>query len=261
MIAVKKAWKRIIIGMLVCVSTLGLAGCGEHITELTEEETQLVAEYAAGLVLKYDTSFENRLLSEYELVEAEAEEAKRLKWEAAKKEAAEKYKEKLAQAEKEKAEAAGNASGRGESSAASAVAVDNLAGFYGLESFNASYLGYELTDTYPESGRDDFFLAMDATKGNQFCIVKLNVTNISGSTADFDMFSKGANIYAVINGNKVHAQYTLLLDDFAAYKGEIEPNASEEMVLVFEISDEITSIDSLSLSVRNGDLKGNMTCF
>lgn len=38
-----------------------LAGCGNHIPEMTKEQSAQISEYAAGLLLKYDKGNVNRL--------------------------------------------------------------------------------------------------------------------------------------------------------------------------------------------------------
>ena len=51
------------VSVLVCGLMVALltAGCGE-MPDLTQEETDLIAEYAAGILLKYDRDQVNRLV-------------------------------------------------------------------------------------------------------------------------------------------------------------------------------------------------------
>ena len=53
--------KRITIFLFGIVATVMLAGCGA-MPDLTQEETQLISEYAVGVLLKYDTSNSRRLV-------------------------------------------------------------------------------------------------------------------------------------------------------------------------------------------------------
>lgn len=245
--------------LVACMATMMLGGCAELVDmpELSDEESELVTEYAAGLVLKYDGSFSSRLLSDEELAKEEAKELEAIAKENEMKAAAEKYLNAKKNATKDEEPAATpNAGGAAPSS--SDVAVSNVADFYGQSGFSVSYTGYELCDSYPNAGRDDYFMAMDATDGKQFCVLKFNVVNSNAQAAEFDMFDANPSISAYINGEKLHAQYTLLPDDLAAYKGELEPGADNEMVLIFEVDDDMTSVDSLQLSLKNGDSKGTM---
>ena len=58
----------------MCTATAIFAGCGEQLPDMTKEQEALVTEYAAGLLLKYDDSFDNGILSAKELEIAEAKE-------------------------------------------------------------------------------------------------------------------------------------------------------------------------------------------
>ena len=51
---------------LAVAASLCMTACGASIPELTEEQNALVVEYAAGLLLKYDANYENRLVEEAE---------------------------------------------------------------------------------------------------------------------------------------------------------------------------------------------------
>lgn len=252
--------KRKIATLLCLCASLALTGCSlVDYPELTEEETNLVTEYAAGLVLKYDTSISSgSLLKDSDLEKEEAKEAERRAKEEAYKAAAEKY---LANSSKAKSESDSSSSEQA-AVAETAPEVSNPSSFYGMDEFQVSYTGYSLTESYPEDGRDDFFMALDATDGNQLCVVKFNVVNTSAEEADFDMFSKNGSFYIVIDGNnKVYSQPTLLLDDMSTYKGKLAPGEYNEMVLIFEVPDGTTSIGSMSLTMKNGDSKGTMKLF
>lgn len=52
----KKTFCIMIISLLLL-----LAGCGNHIPEMTKEQSAQISEYAAGLLLKYDEGNVNRL--------------------------------------------------------------------------------------------------------------------------------------------------------------------------------------------------------
>ena len=76
-------------------------------TDMTEEQEQLLIEYAAGLLLKYDKAFDGGLLSEEALAKAEEKEIEIQKKAEREKQLADEYieKSKKAQEEKEKQKA------------------------------------------------------------------------------------------------------------------------------------------------------------
>ena len=48
-----------------------MAGCGSVMPDLTEEETEIISEYAVGVLLKYDRVSSGRLMSQAEYESAE----------------------------------------------------------------------------------------------------------------------------------------------------------------------------------------------
>ncbi len=247
--------------MSVLIGTT-LTGCGlVAMPELTEEQTELVTEYAAGLILKYDMNApQSELLNEEDLATLEAQEAEKRRKEREAKAAAEDYLAKKANAEKDKKENKDDESSDSESSKKDEdTQVGDLAQFYGMDGFSISYTGYELTDSYPTSG-EDLLMAMDATEGKQLCVLKFEVTNTGSSEQTFDMFYRNPNFYLMIDGGeKIHQQYTLLLDDMAASNDSMASGETFERVLIFEVPDSIDNIGSMTMQAKNSEgVKGTM---
>lgn len=254
-------------GIILCAAGIlagsVLTGCGSLVPmpELTEEQTQLVTEYAAGLILKYDlTAVDGKLLTPEELAKDEMLEAQQRQRERDAKAAAEDYLAKKANAGKDKKKNSDSeSSSDGSLSAPAEQTVGDIADFYGIDGFDITYSGYEISDSYPTSG-EDLLMAMDATSGKTLCVLKFNVTNSSGSDATFDMFYRSPNFYLSINGgDKVHQQYTILLDDMAASNDPVAAGETVERVLIFEVPEDVGSVSSLSLQVKNSEgVKGTM---
>ena len=57
---------------LVSMVALLLTGCVDNMPDMTEEQSELVAEYAAGLLLKYSPNYQYGLADEDELLEEES---------------------------------------------------------------------------------------------------------------------------------------------------------------------------------------------
>jgi len=261
----EKRMKRICMTVsVICLAAMNLCGCGlVTIPELTEEQTELVTEYAAGLILKYDPLRpESDLLDEEELTKQSEEEALKRQREREAKAAAEDYLNKKANAEKEKRkdkEEDAENKDKNKNSEPTEAAVGDLAQFYGMDGFSISYTGYELTDSYPTSG-SDMLMAMEATEGKTLCVLKFAVTNSSSADTVFDMFYREPNFYLSIDGGeKIHQQYTLLLDDMAASNDTIAAGDTVERVLIFEVPGDTSGIGSMSMQAKNGQgEKGTM---
>ncbi len=266
-ISVKKTGlrKTALSAALILGTGIALTGCGlVDMPELTEEQSALVTEYAAGLILKYDvTAMGDKLLSEEELAKGEQEEAEQRQKEREAREAAEEYLAKKANAGKDKKnDSDGSSSDAATASAPTEQTIGDLADFYGMSGFDISYMGYEISDSYPTSG-EDMLMAMDATEGKTLCVLKFNVTNNSGADATFDMFYRNPSFYLSINGGeKVHQQYTLLLDDMAASNDPVAAGETIERVLIFEVPDDVGSISTMSMQAKNAEgLKGTMNLY
>lgn len=255
--------------LIICMFSAMLVGCNKEETEviieteeenmfgLTESEQKMYAEYAAGVLMKYNAGSNMRVLEGQTLIDQEAKEQ-------AAKEQAEKRAQLAAEYEANKKSSSTKDkqnSGSGSSSTSEGTGVSYISDMSvatGTENFSISYVGYEVTDSYPNTG-DDIFMAMDATQGKVLLVTKYNVTNISGQTEKLDMFSKQAKFRLNLNGKRYQSQYTLLLDDLSMYKGDIDAGAIIDTVLIFEIPEtEASNISDMVLSITVGNEVSSM---
>ena len=235
--------------MMVLTISILITGCGTNIPNLSEEQTDLVTEYAAGLLIKYNSIPSRSLLNDAQLEAEGKKEAEEREKERKKEEAAKAY--------LESQDTAKTKNKKENSDKNKSPVISDLATFYGLEGFTILYSGYQLCQSYPDESRDDYFLAMDATEGKQLCILQFNVTNTAGEDKQFDMFEKKPLFYLSIDGkDKIPVQPTLLLDDLSSYKGTITASNLEQMVLVFEIDGSLSQLGTMELTARYGDQKG-----
>ena len=223
---------------------------------LTESEQRMYAEYAAGALMKYNAGSNMRVLEGKTLVEQETKE--QLAKEQAEKRAqlAAEYEANKNSNKKEEQNSQGNSSGNTEENSISYVS--DMSQVTGTDTFSIVYDGYEITDSYPNSG-DDILLAMDATSGKLLMVTKYKVTNISGQTEKLDMFSKQGKFRLALNGKRYKSQYTLLLNDLSMYKGEIEAGETIEGILIFEIpEEEAANVNDMILSITVDGESGSM---
>ena len=116
-----------------------------------------------------------------------------------------------------------------------------------------TYSGYEVTDHYPDSVGDYFVLT--ASPGKELLLVKFNVVNNGSDTALLDVASTGVKFKIILNdGMARNALTTMLLNDLAFYKDNIEPGESKELVVVGEyVSSELQGISSVGLRIKTKD--------
>ena len=242
--------KKVLCLLGVWAMTALLCGCNSDVPDLTPEQTALISEYATHLLVKHSELSDRNLLDEKDLeagIIAEAEERERkLKADEIAQSYLNKEVEMIDGTTGEEAEGAGDNS--------EALPMRAIGEFFGEDRFTIDYNSYELCKSYPAEGEDDFFIAMDATAGNQLCVVKFSVQNVTSEDSEFDMISKNSKyMLQMAGGETIPAQATLLLDDFSSYRGTIAANTTQQMVLVFEVDDTVMQMDSSQLVMKNSD--------
>lgn len=215
---------------------MGLSGCGNAIPDMTEEQGAIVAEYAAGLLLKYDKNYTTRLVEEDAAAsEPEAEEKEKEK-EPAQQEAAEAEKDSVS--ENEIADKKDGVSG--------VAAAVNIGSFLELGAVSVDYQGYEVVDSYTEGNDTDIAFAMNASPGSKLVVTKFLLTNTGTEEAVCDMLSKaacdelpdGARFRIKYGSETKNALHTMLSDDFSAINTTIPAGESVTAVLIIEVKEE-----------------------
>lgn len=238
----------ILAGAAVCTVT----GCGTGVPELSEEQSAVIAEYAAGKLLKYDTNYTGKVVSDQVINEQMAREEMFAR-------NAEEYSQKI-QAEKtreeqEKAdsgqEGAGNAVVE---PAAPDMTVADSAEFLGIAPLSLSYQGYEVRSSYPD-GAEEVYFAMDATEGKKLLVLKFLIQNPTQEDVQADIFSTGARFKISVNGGDYkNALATMLTNDLSTYSDIIPAGAAGEAVLVMEVEEaEAFAVDSAAMTVKKGE--------
>ena len=259
--------------LIICMCSAMLVGCNkeeeeivaetvieteeENVFGLTESEQKMYAEYAAGVLMKYNAGSNMRVLEGQTLAKQEAKEEAAREQAARREQLAAEYEANKSQSNKTDNQTSGSNSS-GSSQGSSVSYISDMAVATGMNLFTITYSGYEIADTYPSSG-EDALLAIDAGQGKSLLITKFLVSNISGQTENFDMFSKQPKFKVNLNGANYKSQYTLLLDDLSMYKGDIEAGAIVDTVLVFEIPESVASnLGDMVLSVTTEDGTSSM---
>lgn len=246
-----KRWNKL---GIVCImaAALPMAACAVAEPELTEEQSAQIVEYAAGLLLKYDGNHHNRL-AEGE-AGAQEENVEELEAPAPVVVPAEEPVT-VDVSEETSAEEVGQAQ------EPEAVVNRSIEEFTGIDGVTISYIGYEVKDTYPDTGEDDLFFAMSASTGCKLLILNFDVLNVGGQDLNLDMISTGTKFKVSINdASPRYVLTTGLLNDLSSYVGTISAGASENLVLVCELPDEEAgSVESISLLMRNASDEGRLT--
>ena len=233
-----------------------LTGCGQNeMVELSEEQQTQVAEYAAGLLLKYASNYHSRLVdSEEELIALADKRAHKEELQAK----ANAMKQQEAQ-EEQAAEVSNNQSTGVVDMSGDSAANVTMEDILDTVSVTITYNGYELLDTYPEESEDNYVFAMDATQGNKLLVMHFTMTNVTAESMEVDIASTGCKFLCKVNGEGYHnVLTTMLLNDLAAYKGTVDAGTSQDVVLVLEVPED-TQKQSLELLMKKGTQQVKMS--
>lgn len=212
-------------------SIIFLTGCGSSIPEMTEEQNQIVTEYAAGLLLKYDKNYQSMLVDTTLIEETILEEP---------------IKEEDVSLENNDSVISEN-----EAVIENIEPVD-MAQFLGLDGITIDYTGFLVCDSYPGELDEELFLAMDAADNYKLVVFMFDVTNLLAEEKFVDLLTLDTRYRFYLNeGRQNNALTTMLPDDLATFKDILQPNETKKLVLVIEVGPEIAeNITDISLVIK-----------
>lgn len=247
---------------LLLMASVVLTGCGPipELPQLTEQQEELITEYAAGLLLKYDNSYDNGILTEEELLKAEAKEKEQKEKAERQKQLADEYVAKSVQAAKEKEEKKSSSKKDKEvkEEPKGPISLDSYstATFVGLDKLQLEYKGYETVKSYPSDSNGIF--SVDAGNGKELVIASFDLSNSSGEDVNVDMFNDSTTFSIALADGSIEPNCpTLLLDDFAVYKEAVANGTTKKVVLLFEVN-EGSELSGASIVVNTKDGEGRI---
>lgn len=222
-----------------------LGGCGEAPYELTEAEENIIVNYSAHVVTKYNTYQKEGLT--YVLEDSTEEESE------AADVAMENVQEETATSTPDVSDAVEDASGAAEDASqpeTPSLPTATLTDLFGENGVQVNYVGARLEDSYVE---DDYYV-MSPDTGKKFLILGIDVANATGVPVDVDYLSKAAEFEVTLNGvNHAKAETSLSLGDFATFDSILADGETRETILLFQVPADVTSIDSVELVVTIGE--------
>ena len=230
-----------IVGMLA-ISACMLTGCVDYMPDMTEEQSELVAEYAADLLLKYSPNYQYRIADEEQLAQAQSQEESTQEETSAQEESASEGSSETTQ------ETAAESSTDGSTVETQTSVEDgaeyDLASFVGMDSFTIRYQSCEVTDSYPNVDTGSGF-SVTAPQGNNLLILHFDIKNISEETQECNLFDQISKVRVNVNdaGYK-QALSTLLTNDFTTYMEEIPAGETSDVVVAVAVEE--TNIEEIS---------------
>lgn len=227
-----------IIGVLA-ISACMLTGCIDSMPDMTEEQSELVAEYAADMLLKYSPNYHYRIADEEEVASAEAEMETSQEEETTQEES--QPSQDLSQT------GSGETVSVGAETSVEDGAEYDLAAFFGMDQFSIMYASCEVTDAYPNAESGVGF-SVTAPQGYNLLVLHFDVENLGEEAAQCDLFDQISKVSVNVNdAGYVQALSTLLTNDLTTYMEDIPAGEVEDAVVVVPV--EQTDLDEIQTAV------------
>ena len=221
--------RSIIAALCAMIISVMLIGCGEEVPELSDEENEMVAEYAVGVLSKHMKSSNNRLIDVSNLEESYEEDAP-LQVEVPKEE------EMPEEIEAELPETETGTEENQFSSTFSDASAYSLSDLLKTDGIEIRYEGYELCSSYPTGDGGASYFAIDANSGNCLFVVHYTLINHAGSDQMIDLSGTGLRmrVNADGNGNQKFLK-TMLPEDLFSYQAILGADSQSDLVAIAEI--------------------------
>ncbi len=231
-------WKKLVLSVIVLCTCIVTSGCTQVI-DLTEDETRLVAEYAADLLLSYDRGYTDRLKEgeEEHLEEASTQE--------------DAQSETTTEVVTEEEEATqGNESQTTEVTTVQGASQD-IAEIAGVQGTSITYKNYEIVDQYPTGDNVNEAVQVDAPEGSRLLVVHFVVKAVSDQPVDVSLMDQSIDYKLLCNDTlAAKPMLTILTNDLATLETTATPGQDSDAVLIFQISkDMVDQLNTMQLHV------------
>lgn len=220
--------------MLVAILSLALTGCGNSNSNISDKDYNIIADYMASLILKYDRSYEESLVDitakaashetdiNKEVISPNLENTSQM----------------IDQGEEK------------ENLDSSKVIDKNtknvkLSKLMGCDDFDITYANYKLYQSFPDK-KDKNYFTIEAGKNKKLCAVKFSIKNNSTKDKRFNLLNKKMNYELVADSSSYKPLMTLLVNDLQFIDTSIKGGKSKTGYLIFEIPKNI--------KLENGEL-------
>ena len=233
--------KKLTCGLLIACCLL-LSGCGEKLTELTEDEEEIVTLYAAKVVAKHDVRLSQGIVRYKGSEDDEDEEDTE---ESSEDEASED--EELTEEDADTSDADSESEEDTEEAGETMAEPVTLTKAMGIDGIAFTYEGAAV----PESLRlSSYYTLPDPAAGKQYVIAGYRLINKTDSPINVSIAQMRPVFTAAIGDESVNAGI-VLEDDLSTYEGTIEAGGNEDLILLFEVSEAAASdLSDLSLAVN-----------
>lgn len=274
--------KKILAACTIFALSLFAVGC-EKTIDLTDEENQLIAEYSAELLLKYDRNYSSKYFGNDQFVSPHKVETAS-NTDASTEEPASTEKPTTTEDKPDDnktpsnkpdvatgSDAPNNNSSHGNNGGSSLGMEDvtselkadykhsdfDLADYVGMKNVSIKYQYSMITDTYPSYDSSGVYIGVEAPKGYKLVILKFRIENLTDSEQNIDLYGKDISYKIILDNKKSTKQmFTILMDDLYTYQETLGESSISDAVLLFQVADSVAdSTKDMKLQVEYKDKK------
>ena len=219
-------------------------GCSKGI-ELTEEETDMFAEYISKEVLERDKYYDQALIVPKESLDPEGTDRK----EDTKKEDTKKPVNSVVTDKEQN----GATLLPTDTKVTQEKPVGTLDDLLSTDSIDVSYASKKVYSEYSEANNDYFVI--HSPKGTKLVVVKFKLKNKTDKATTFSMLKKSVDYKLEMETGSVYSPLlTLLENDLQFFDKKISSNDTDYAVLVFRVKEQETKTNGI-LHIQNGTMK------
>lgn len=223
-----------ILCLLLIMSMISLTGCMD-VKDMSEEKADLVAEYAAGVLLRYSDTYEYRLITKDQQDRQEEPEAT------------------VTPAGETAAAtptpAASGTSGGAQEPETAEVPEVSLDALYQLKGIKVSYDTCQFTKQYGDT-------EIYANKGETLFVVTFALKNVSAAGKKVNLMDREIQYTLDVDGNQYVQGINMLPDGGLDYlETTIKKGKTKKAVLIFRMDQERASASSVNLTIEEGNKK------
>ena len=246
-------------GIMACVVILAvtcLSGCG--VTTLTEKESDLIAQYSAGILLNHTETYGDRLLPE--TVEPKEDSVDGTVSSAIPAQTGQPQVTEVPTANPKATEVPETATDKPESletpdeTAVPTVALNDI---YQLPGVEISYHNYEFTNEYP---KDSESYQISASQDEILLVVKFKVKNTTSKKKAVNLLNRQISYELQADTSKYKPTISVLENGGLNFLDtKIKSGASEEAVLVYALPKKVRDAKSISVTVNEAGKQSVVT--
>lgn len=229
--------KRIGFSFILLAAICLLAGCGsKEAVEITEEQNNMIAEYMAGALLRYNMRYEEELIYTSAIEDTAPEESKSPAPEPTASAPA-------TQTPAQAPEQGGTA--QGSEPEVTYSSLDEVIGEDGIE---LAYKSSSFYDSYPKG---DTSFVIEPNGSNQLLVAEFQLSNASSKDKTVDLSGAGIQYALTIGGKEHKALLTALPNDLRFLSMKLKAGKKKTVIVVFEVGKDATLGDA-SLTLTRG---------